>query len=162
MDNEEVYDYFSDRISFNVCNKDKDNTSHTYQLEKMVLKSSSSPSVAIIASDASIKNNVATSIVHIHIYNKPLTKTIHYTVLITSTEAKLFAIRYGINQATNLNNIAKIIVVTDSIHMARKIFNSSVHSYQIQSAAILYKLCNFFNCHEDNTIEFWECPSHLK
>ena len=128
----------------------------------MVLKSSSSSSVAIIASDASIKNNVATSIVHIYTYSKPLTKTIHYTVLITSTKAELFAIRCGINQATNLNNIAKIIVVTDSIHAARKIFNSSVHSYQIQSAAILYKLCNFFNCHEDNTIEFWECPSHLK
>ena len=62
----------------------------------------------------------------------------------------------------NLNNIAKIIVVTDSIHAARKIFDSSVHSYQIQSAAILYELRNFFNYHEDNTIEFWECPSRLK
>ena len=99
----------------------------------MVLKSSSSPLVAIIASDTSIKNNVTTSIVHIHTYNKPLTKTIYYMVLIISTEAELFAIRCGINQATNLNNIAKIIVVTDSIHMARKIFNSSVHPYQIQS-----------------------------
>jgi len=62
----------------------------------------------------------------------------------------------------NLNNIAKIIVVTDSIHAARKIFDSSVHLYQIQSAAILYELRNFFNHHEDNIIEFWECPSHLK
>jgi len=118
--------------------------------------------VAIIASDASIKNNVTTSITHIHTYKKPLIKTIHHTVLVTSTEAELFAIRYNINQAMNLNNIAKIIVVTDSIHAARKIFDSSVHPYQIQSAAILYELRNFFNHHKDNTIEFWECPSHLK
>ena len=157
-----VIDYFSDCISFNVCDKDKDDTSHTHQFDKMVLKSSSFPLVAIIASDASIKNNVATSIVHIHTYNKPLTKTIHHTVLITSTEAELFAIRCGINQAMNLNGIPKIIVVTDSIHAARKIFNPSVHLYQIQSAAILSELHNFFNCHENNTIEFWECPSHLK
>jgi len=63
----------------------------------MVLKSSSSPLVAIIASDVSIKNNVIISIVYIYIYNKPLTKTIYYAVLITSNEAELFAIRYGIN-----------------------------------------------------------------
>ena len=92
-----VIDYFSDCISFNVCDKDKDDTSHTHQFDKMVLKSSSFPLVAIIASDASIKNNVATSIVHIHTYNKPLTKTIHHMVLVTSTEAELFAIRCGIN-----------------------------------------------------------------
>jgi len=157
-----VIDYFSDHISFNVCIKDKDDTSHTHQLNEMVLKSTSSPSVAIIASDVSIKNNVTTSIAHMYTYNKHLTKMIHYTVLITSTEAELFAIRCGINQAMNLNSIAKIIVVTDSIHVARKIFNPSVHPYQIQSVSILSELHNFFNRHEDNTIKFWECPSHLK
>jgi len=92
-----VIDYFSDHISFNVCDKNKDDTSHTHQLDKMVLKSSSFFLVAIIASDASIKNNVTTFIVHIHTYNKPLTKTIHHVVLVTSTKAELFAIRCGIN-----------------------------------------------------------------
>jgi len=71
----------------------------------------------------SIKNNVAMSIAYIHIYNKPLTKMIHHVVLITSTEAELFAIRCSINQAMNFNNIAKIIIVTDFIHAARKIFD---------------------------------------
>ncbi len=75
-------------------------------------------------------------------------------VLITSTEAELFAIRCSINQAMNLNNIAKIIVITDFIHTARKIFDSLAHPYQIQSAAILSELHNFFNHHENNTIEF--------
>ena len=65
----------------------------------MVLESSSFSLIAIIVSDVSIKNNVATSIMHIYIYNKPLTKIIHHTVLVTSTEAELFVIRYGINQA---------------------------------------------------------------
>ena len=87
---------------------------------------------------------------------------IHHTVHITSTKVELFAIRYDINQTTNFNNISKIIVVTNPIYAARKIFNLSVHLYQIQSAAILSKFCNFFNYHKNNSIEFWECPSYLK
>ena len=157
-----IIDNFSDHISFNIHDKGKDNKSHTHQLDNMVLEPSSSPSTAIIVSDASIKNNVTTSISHMHINNKPLTKTIHHAVHITSTEAELFAIRCGINQATNFNNVSKIIVITDSIHAARKIFKLSVHPYQVQSAAILSDLHNFFKCHENNSIKFWECPSHLK
>ena len=87
---------------------------------------------------------------------------IHHVVLITSTEAELFAIRCSINQAMNFNNIAKIIIVTDFIHAARKIFDLWVHLYQIQSVVILSELCKFFNYHKDNFIEFWECPSCLK
>jgi len=30
------------------------------------------------------------------------------------------------------------------------------------SAAILSDLCDFFHRHDNNSIEFWECPSHLK
>jgi len=46
--------------------------------------------------------------------------------------------------------------------VAQKIFDPLVHPYQVQSAAILSELCNFFNRHKGNTIEFWECPSRLK
>jgi len=70
---------------------------HEQELDEMVLENSSSPSVAIIVSDASIKNNIATSVAHIHAFDKPLMKMIHHTIHVTSTEAELFAIRYGIN-----------------------------------------------------------------
>ena len=125
----------------------------------MALESSSSPSSALIIMDASIKNNVATFIVHIHIHNKPITKTLHHALNIMSTEAELFAIRCGINQATNLNNISKIIIVTDLIHTARKIFDLLFHLFQKHSAIILNKLQVFFSRHQVNSIEFWECPS---
>jgi len=128
----------------------------------MVLESSSSSSVAIIASDASIKNLVAMSIAHIHTYDKPIIKTIHHVVNITSTEAELFAIRCGINQSSCLNNISKIIVITDSIYIVKRIFDLSIHPFQVQSAAVLNDLCYFFNRYRDNSIKFWECPSHLK
>jgi len=57
--------------------------------------------------DASIKNNITTSISYVHIHNKPITKTLHHTVNVMSTEAELFAIRCSINQATNSASISK-------------------------------------------------------
>ena len=107
-----VIDNFLDHISFNLFNQEKDNKSCAQLLNKIVLEFSSSLSIAIIASDASIKNNVAiaTSITHIHTHDKLLIKTIHHAVNITSMETELFAIKYGINQAMCINNISKIIV----------------------------------------------------
>jgi len=125
------------------------------------LQSSSSPSIAIIVTDASIKNDIATSILHIHLVDHSLIKTVHHASFVTSTEAKLFAIRYGINQACNKENVSKIIIITDSIHAVRKIFNNKSHPYQIHTTAILSELHRFFTTSQENSIEFWECPSHL-
>ena len=149
-----IIDNFSDHISFNIYNKGKDNKHCAYQLDNLALEFSSSSSTAIIALDASIKNNVAISILHIYIYNRPIIKMIHHMVYVTSTEAELFAIRYGINQALNLDNMSKVIVITDSIHVARKIFKLSIYPYQVQSVAIFFDLCKFFMCHENNSIKF--------
>ena len=157
-----IIDIFSDHFSFNICDKRKYIKFQAQELDELTLESSSSPSVALIALDASIKNNVATSIAHIYMVNKPLTKTIHHAVNVTSTEAELFAIRCGINQSIRFDNISKIVVITDSIHIAQKIFDSSSHPFQTMLATILSDLCNFFNRHDNNSIEFWECPSCLK
>ena len=48
---------------------------------------------------------------------------------VTSTEAELFAIRCGINQACSKENISKVIVIMDSIHAAKKIFDSKSHPF---------------------------------
>ena len=92
-----IIDTFSDRFSFNFCMKGKSNKTRIHQLNSMVIEASSSQSTAIIASDASIKNNITTSILHIHISNQPLIKTLHHAAFVTSSEAKMFAIRCGIN-----------------------------------------------------------------
>jgi len=103
---------------------------------------------------------MATSIAYIHIHDKPVVKMLCYTVNINSTEAKLFTIRYSINQATNSIGIHKIIIVTDSIHTAKKIFESLLHPFQIYLAVILQELHKFFLTHRENSIKFWECSSH--
>ena len=83
-------------------------------------------------------------------------------MFITSTEAELFVIRCSINQACSNKAINKIIVVTDSIHTVKKIFDSSSHPFQRYSALILSELRSFFILSSDSSIEFWKCPSRLR
>ena len=156
-----VIDNFSDCFSFNLFSKQKNNNLKMciHQLDNMVIKFLSIPSLTLVITDTSVKNNITTSISHIHICNKPISKMLYYMVYIMSTEAKLFTIRCGINQAMNHNNISKIIVITDLIYATKKIFDPSSHPYQVYSTTILYELYNFFLCNQDNFIEFWKCPS---
>ena len=83
----------------------------------------------IIVFGTSIRNNVATSITHIYSYSKPVKKVIHHTINITIAKAELFAIRYKINQAVQIKNILHIIIITNSIYLANRIFNPSIHLY---------------------------------
>ena len=156
-----IIDNFSDHFLVNRKEKTKNNT-HTQELDEMVLQVSSLPHTALMVTDASIKNDCATSISHIHLVNSPLTKTVHHASFVTSTEAELFTIRCSINQACSKDYILKIIIITDSIHTAKKIFDSNSHLYHLHSIVILRELQEFFNSNLDNSIEFWECPSHLK
>ena len=154
-------DKFSDYFSFNLVNKKGKENNRAQELDNLVLHNSAS-STTLVVTDASIKNDIVTSVAHIHQTNVPLIKTVHHAVFVTSSEAELFAMRCRINQACSKDNISKIIVITDSIHAAKLIFNSSSHPLQSHSVAILSELQLFFNKSQDNTIEFWECPSCLK
>ena len=115
-------DIFSDHFSFNLANKkekDKDKT-HTQELDNMVLCISFSPNLALIVTDASIKNDITTLISHIHQANCPLIKTVHHAVFVTSLEVELFAIRCSINQACNKEDVSKIIIITNSIQLSMR------------------------------------------
>ena len=94
-----VIDIFYSCFSFYLSSKQKDNSfrSHIQQLDNLTIESLNNPSHALVITDTGINNNIATSISHTHIHNKLVTKTIHHTVNVISTEAELFAIRYGIN-----------------------------------------------------------------
>ena len=137
-----VIDIFPSCFSFHLFNKQKDNSFKTriQQLDNLAIKSSSTPSHALVIMDAGIKNNVATSISHTHIHNKPVTKTLHYVANVTSIKAKLFTIRCDINQTISYNGVSKIIVIIDSIHSAKNIFNLVSNSYQIYTSFILKEL----------------------
>ena len=115
-----IINNFSSYFSFHFFSKhNKDNLiSHSHQLNNLTIVSSEDTSYTFVVTNTSIKNNIATFIIHIHIHNKPIVKTIHHIVNVTSTEAELFAIRCGINQVTNIHAILKIVVIIDLIYSA--------------------------------------------
>jgi len=152
---------FSSHISIHNanCSFNKSKATHCKKLNEIILESSSDPRTVVIILDTSIKNNVTSSISHIHSFNNPLNKMLHYAVNVMLMKVKLFAIRCGINQAVQIQHAWHIIVITDAIHAAKKIFNLSMHLYQQQKIAISKDLRVFLSKHEDNTIEFWNCPN---
>jgi len=152
-----IVDIFSDQFSFHphLTNVKK----HMKNLKEVTFKVYSNPFSTIVVSDTSIKNQVATSILHIHSFNKPVVKTLYRVINITTAEAMLFAIQCSINQAVANPNVKHIVVITDSLHIARKIFDSLTHPYQIHSATISMELREFFSKDSQNCIKFWDCPS---
>ena len=152
-----LIDFFSDHFSFYFQSKNIKN--YIKALDNITLKASSDPASFIIISDISIKNHITMSILHIYLYNKPIIKTIHQAVNITFTEAELFAIHCSINQVINVPNINYIVIIIDSLHTAKRIFDSLMHLYQVYSAAISYELQEFFSKNNNNCINFWDCSS---
>ena len=138
-----IADTFPDHFSFYSCSLDI--KKHLIKLKEITLRASSDPFSTIIMLDVSIKNQVVTSISHIYSFNKPVVKTLHRAINITIAKAELFTIRCGINQAITNHNVKNIIVITDSLHIARRIFDSSTHPYQIHSAFISIELREFFS-----------------
>jgi len=159
-----IINCFSNHFLFHLFSKSSNCLfkSQIQQLNNIAIESSNTSLTALVVTDTSVKNNVASSIVYIHVYNNPIVKMLHHTINVMSTEAEFFAISCGINQASHYQNISKIIIVTNSIHATKKIFNPSSHLLQKQAALILNDLRNFFDCHYKNTIEFWECLSKSK
>ena len=157
-----IINNFSNCIPFHLFSKCNNLTfkEHIQQLNTLAIEFSNTPNNTLVVTDASIKNNVAVSIVYIHVHDKLLIKTLHYAINVTSSKAEFFAIKCSINQAIISHEISKIIVVMNSsIHVAKKIFDLSLHMLQKQVAFILKDLRGFFNRHHKNVIEFWECPS---
>ena len=73
-----LVDSFSDRFSFHL--RSSNIKKHIKDLDDLTFRVLSNPSSSIVVSDASIKNHVATSILHIHSYDKLVIKTIHKVV----------------------------------------------------------------------------------
>ena len=116
-----IIDNFLDHFVFNLHSKQKDDRACTHQLDNMVIKASSSPSTAIVVIDTSIKNDVATLILHIHTYNNPITKTVHHIVHVTSTEAECYELRsLGLDNRTTF-------VLSNTRELNRELFYKLVY-----------------------------------
>jgi len=157
----QLIDIFSSCFFFHPFDKCSDDKleAHSHQLDNIAITFSLNQSHALIVTDTGFKNNMAMSIAYIHVYDKPIIKTIYHVVNVISSKAKLFAIRCGISQAVNIPEISKIVIITDSIYVVKRIFDLSIYLFQIYSASISKELRKFFLLNTNNSIEFWECLS---
>jgi len=126
-----LIDIFPNCFSFHSLNRKskQDIKNYLQNLGNITIQVLSDSLSMIVVTNISIKNQVAISIAHIHSNNNLVIKTIHHVVNVMSTESKLFAIICGINQATHLSHMNQIVVITDSIHVTKRIFNSSLYLY---------------------------------
>ena len=88
--------------------------------------------MAVTVSDASIKNQVAISIAHIHVHDNPVIKMLYHAINVTSTEAELFVIKY--KESLTLSSIC-----TKSRHC------QSLKNLESFSKGIIITLLNFGN-----------------
>ena len=104
---DKLIDVFSSCFSFHSTNRKSEDSIRVYicKLDKTTLKASADLKSIVVVSDMSIKNQVATLIAHVHIYDSLVIKIIYHAINVMSTEFELFTIRYGTNQATYLTNI---------------------------------------------------------
>jgi len=126
-----LVDNFPNHFSFYIVNQKniKNMNVYIWLLDKLFEDYSLNLNTVLIISDASIKNNVAISVLYIYFNYSTLLKTIHHIINVTSTKTELFVIKCRINQTIQVPNTEHIIVITNVIHTARYIFDSSFYPY---------------------------------
>ena len=151
-----MIDTFSNQFYFLSVNQKDSDTLRTYhnRLNNIYEDSLNNQDTILVIMDASIKNNVATSVFYIWKDHNIIIKSIHYTMNVNSTEVELFAMK--------LQDVSKVVVITDAIPATKWIFNTSIYPYQLHFITILENLREFFNKNPNNSISFWDCPNNIK
>ena len=160
-----IVDLFANQLSFHTVKRSDSvaRANHTQKLNNILLSSTSQPNTIIVITDASVrKGHYAISIAHGWQSRRLVFNSEYAAVNVTPAEAETFALRDGIGQATSLEGIDKIVVITDSISCAQKLFDMSNHPKQGHTIAISRSLRPFLSRDPANSIQFWDCPSEDK
>ena len=157
-----VVNHFSSRISFHSpsSSSNKDLFHHLDHAFKS--SQTSSYSTTVIADGGVKKSHVATAVTHIWSDNSIIQRLQVNSINITSVEAELMAICLGLIPAMDKENIHDIIVITDSITVAKKIFESRSNPLQNVYILVISVVNSFFRKDGRNKIQFWFCPSKAK
>jgi len=149
-------------LSYSRLQDAKTRTTHCNKLKNIFKYSSQNNDTILIISNTGVKNNIVTSVSYVKREYKIIMEIIHHGMNIMSTKEKLFAMRYSIGQASQIQGITYIIIVTDTIPAAKKIFGTSLYPYELYSIVIFNDLKKFFNKNLSNMISFWDYPSDDK
>jgi len=76
-----------------------------------------------------VKNRTATAISHVWQNNTILHKPKIHVINISITEIEIMSMYLGLEQALEKEGVKKITLITDTIHGAQKIFDTSCHLF---------------------------------
>jgi len=160
-----VADHFPSRFSFHSppSSSDEDLFHHLQNLNQAFRSSQISPhNVAIVADGGIKKSQVATAVAHIWSDNSIIQCLQANSINVTSIEAELMAICLGLIPAMEEKNVHNIIVITDSIATAKKVFKLKTDPLQNMFILLTSAIDFFFRKDGRNKIQFWFCPSKAK
>ena len=94
-----LVDTFPDYFFFYIVNYRSVEVKIAYKnkLKNIYIDSFNSHDTMLIITDASVKNNIATTVSYIWREHRIIMKTVHHVINIIFIEAKIFATRYGIS-----------------------------------------------------------------
>ena len=81
---------------------------------------------------------------------------------VLASDAELFAIRNAVLKGSSLEDCDRIVIFTDSIAMAKRAVDPSVHSGQAHSLTVCRKLATWLSGFPDRKVMFVEVPSKLE
>jgi len=108
---------FPDCFSFHLtsCKDTNVKTAHHNELENLYKESSHNQNTILIISDMSVRSNITISVSHIQREHEIIAKTIHYAMNVSFIKAELFAIRYRICHASQIQDVSHIVIIIDAI-----------------------------------------------
>ena len=105
------------------------------------------------------KYHVATAAAHIWTHHSIIKQLQVHSLNVTPIEAELMAIHTGLIPAMEIDGVHEIMVITDSIAVAKKILESKVNPLQNMFIPLASAIKTFFSKDGRNNIRFWYCPS---
>ena len=126
-----LIDTFSDHFFFHTVNHQDIavRTAHQNKLKNIYKNSTNCHDTMLIISDMSVKNNIITSVSHIQRKHEIIMETVYHVMNVIFIVVKIFAIRYSISQASQIQGIIYIVIVTSVISAAKRIFDMSFYLY---------------------------------
>jgi len=160
-----IVNYFSSSITFHSLPlaSDKDLYKHIQDLNHIFCQSQTNfYSATVITNGGVKKSNVATAVAHIWKDNSVTKQLQIQTMNIISIKAKLIAICISLIPTMENNDTCNIIVLTNSISVANKVFKSYISPAQNIILLLTSRIKSFLKKDKRNAIHFWYCPSKVE
>jgi len=133
------------------------NLDHAFKVSQI-----SSNNITVIADRGIKKFHIITAVAHIWSDFSVIQCLQVHSINVSSIEAELMAIQTGLIPAIKKNNIYDIIVITDSISIAKKILKSKVNPLQNIFIPIVSAIEVYLKKNSRKKIHFWYCSSKAK